>query len=205
MYDKIKSKIISREEIVIPKLCKETGYVYLLYDSTNTVVYVGKTLNLYSRLSYQRSYWNLNGTKCELLKVKSEDIDFVENYLIKHLQPRLNNRLNSKALTDRVREKKEVGLKFYLSEKRFSISDFAKEIGYARTGIQGYISGTVRLGKKAAMLIHEKTNGRVPWQRVLEDNPPKISEVKKIKEEYATPKKPDVFEQYELPLKVGKT
>lgn len=219
MNDALDGKIISRTEVKIPKYNSEIGHVYILYNSENKPAYIGQSNCVFSRLGQHCRSWNLNNSRIEVISAKMEDLPFLENYLIKHLCPFLNKKVSNKALSKRQRSHKEMCLKAYLTLKRLSISDFSRKIGYQRTGIQGYLNGNVRLGKKAALVIHNETKGLVPYERVLEDNPPKKSETHKIKMKYfknclttkefpisysekSIENKKSEIEQYEFPLEV---
>jgi len=52
-------------------------------------------------------------------------------------------------------------LRMYLSKKKISITDFAKELGKSRAHIQGICTGRYRASKNLAMKIVQATNNEV--------------------------------------------
>lgn len=71
---------------------KKIGYVYKLYDESDTLIYIGKTICLLERMKNHRSegrLWPLV-SRIEYIEVPLADLDQEEIKLIHELHPKMN-------------------------------------------------------------------------------------------------------------------
>ncbi len=173
-------KVVKKHKIIIPPYRAGYGYVYIFYDKKGKVSYVGQSKNLFSRLTCQKRH--MNSKKMVVLRVKIENLWDVERFYTFKLKPYENKisyqnfehvpKLHFSNIT--------MSLEEYIEKFDIDVREFAKKVGTDKDKIKAHTSKRYNLSLDVAINIEQITNGVVPREQILKDNPIKTNVYKRF-------------------------